>query len=234
MAKCSVDGCNGSVASKGWCMKHYTRWRRHGDPSKISRSPPSFSHPPVCQYESCGKPSKTRGYCATHYTRLIRHGSAGVTKRAGNGVPMQWIKDRLTHRGEECLSWPFATGGRGDAVVFHKGSMRSASRVMCEMAHGMPGSDDLECAHNCGKGHLGCMNPEHLRWDTKSGNFSDKIIHGTDGRGSKNPRAKLRESEVREILKSNESNRILGDRFGVHLATISAVRNRKNWSHLED
>lgn len=27
---CSVDGCSGSVQARGWCSKHYGRWRRRG------------------------------------------------------------------------------------------------------------------------------------------------------------------------------------------------------------
>jgi len=32
-ATCSVDGCQGQVSSRGWCMKHYTRWRHWGSPA---------------------------------------------------------------------------------------------------------------------------------------------------------------------------------------------------------
>lgn len=28
---CSVEGCSGVVFSRGWCQKHYARWRRYGD-----------------------------------------------------------------------------------------------------------------------------------------------------------------------------------------------------------
>lgn len=29
---CSVIGCPSSVLARGWCNKHYKRWRQHGDP----------------------------------------------------------------------------------------------------------------------------------------------------------------------------------------------------------
>ena len=29
---CSIEDCPGPVIARGWCMKHYQRWRRHGDP----------------------------------------------------------------------------------------------------------------------------------------------------------------------------------------------------------
>ena len=35
---CSVDGCGiGGYITRGWCYKHYTRWRRHGDVHSTSR-----------------------------------------------------------------------------------------------------------------------------------------------------------------------------------------------------
>ncbi|WP_166535111.1 HNH endonuclease [Blastococcus xanthinilyticus] len=35
---CSIDGCTGARDRRGWCNKHYLRWRRNGDP-RVSRRP---------------------------------------------------------------------------------------------------------------------------------------------------------------------------------------------------
>lgn len=29
---CSIDGCDRPVLARGWCNRHYLRWRNHGDP----------------------------------------------------------------------------------------------------------------------------------------------------------------------------------------------------------
>lgn len=34
---CSVTGCGSATHAKGWCAKHYRRWRRHGDPTLTLR-----------------------------------------------------------------------------------------------------------------------------------------------------------------------------------------------------
>jgi hypothetical protein len=36
---CRIDGCDAAVRvkSRGWCIKHYTRWTRGGDPLRTSR-----------------------------------------------------------------------------------------------------------------------------------------------------------------------------------------------------
>lgn len=37
MKTCSIDGCESAVRSRGWCIAHYERWRRNGDPNKAQR-----------------------------------------------------------------------------------------------------------------------------------------------------------------------------------------------------
>lgn len=32
MKTCKIEGCDNEVKSSGWCEKHYSRWRRHGNP----------------------------------------------------------------------------------------------------------------------------------------------------------------------------------------------------------
>ena len=31
-SRCSIDGCESAARKRGWCHKHYVRWRAHGDP----------------------------------------------------------------------------------------------------------------------------------------------------------------------------------------------------------
>lgn len=40
MAKgtCSVDGCDNAEKARGWCSKHYDRWRHHGSPAGNGRT----------------------------------------------------------------------------------------------------------------------------------------------------------------------------------------------------
>jgi hypothetical protein len=38
-ATCSIEGCDKTASRKGWCVAHYTRWRRHGEPTAGGKSP---------------------------------------------------------------------------------------------------------------------------------------------------------------------------------------------------
>lgn len=67
---CSVDGCDSPVLARGWCSKHYARWRARGDVQ--DRTPVAKGQ---CLVEGCDKQDKTRGWCVMHYSRFLRHGS---------------------------------------------------------------------------------------------------------------------------------------------------------------
>jgi hypothetical protein len=36
---CSVDDCHRPVYCRGWCVRHYFRWKRHGDPTATTTVP---------------------------------------------------------------------------------------------------------------------------------------------------------------------------------------------------
>lgn len=36
MKVCKIKGCGGSVTARGWCVKHYLRWYKHGDPNFVA------------------------------------------------------------------------------------------------------------------------------------------------------------------------------------------------------
>lgn len=33
--RCSISGCEGKHEARGWCKKHWYRWRRNGHPLKL-------------------------------------------------------------------------------------------------------------------------------------------------------------------------------------------------------
>lgn len=155
--------------------------------------------------------------------------------RARNGEPLRWLLEHANHRGKECLIWPFGkSGGRG--VICFEGKMGLASRAMCKIAHGPAPRNKPEAAHSCGKAHLACVHPGHLRWASKIENHTDKIGHGTLLQGSQIHQSKLVESDVRRIktrLSRGEKGQDIAEIFGVHKATISDIKVGKTWRHVD-
>ena len=147
--------------------------------------------------------------------------------------PKEWMnRFRFYPRSVACLIWPFYRDKNGYAMVSHGGRYVAVSRFMCEQKNGFPPTAKHETAHNCGNGHLGCVNPNHLRWATRKENQADRIIHGTGQNGEHNHQAKLTADQVLEIRAAPGTNAFLAGLYAVDAKTISMIKNRKRWGWL--
>lgn len=94
MLECVVDGCDAlAKAPRGWCWKHYQRWRKYGDPlgGWVKAE---------CSVGGCGRVSRSAGMCEMHYSRMRRHGDPTIRLLMPRGV--------CTHEG--CTSKTFGKG----------------------------------------------------------------------------------------------------------------------------
>lgn len=194
----------------------------------------------ICSVNDCGKPYKSRGLCNTHYEQWRRnsHGHPPIGERlqTERGSLLRWINDvAVPYEGNECLPWPFNNSTNGRGAVRVNGRMCSAPRVICEIANGPPPSPFHQAAHSCGNGHLGCLNPKHLRWATPLENQQDRLTHGTHNRGSRNCEAKLTEEQVQQIraLAGNLSQRKIARKFGVAKSTVARIHHGTQWAFLK-
>ena len=154
----------------------------------------------ICSVEGCCNKSCSRGLCDKHYKRFRKHGDTSTRLRAATGERRAWLEAHVSHDADGCLIWPYSRFHTGyGQYTLPSGAKGTASRVMCELAHGAPPTPEHEAAHSCGKGHEGCVNPMHLRWATQADNAADKVRHGTDARGERQWQAKLTEDDVRRI-----------------------------------
>lgn len=91
----------------------------------------------------------------------------------------------------------------------------------------------MQCAH--GDGVRSNNRVENLRWATVGENAQDRIAHGTQTRGETHRRAKLTESDVREIhrrLIGGEARANLAREFRVDHALVSGIASGRNWGWL--
>jgi hypothetical protein len=167
----------------------------------------------ICSIAFCGKPHKARGLCDKHYKkdRRMRIVSGDAYPRSTTaGV----IRAALESDTDECLFWPFARTWNGYGVAHWQGKVTAANRVVCELAHGAPPTNGVYyAAHSCGKGHLGCYNPKHLRWATPSDNGFDTMWHRAEERlhlsihGEPHPRVD------KERIVLAPADRVLAERY---------------------
>lgn len=69
---CSIEACDGVHRARGWCSKHYQRWKAFGDPmvERKARVAPERG----CSIEACTRVHRSLGLCSPHYTRLRKYG----------------------------------------------------------------------------------------------------------------------------------------------------------------
>lgn len=114
-----------------------------------------------------------------------------------------------------------------------------------------PRPDGMHMCHSCDV--PACVNPDHLRWDTRSANMQDKVRRGRANiatgdrsgsrahpesrpRGENNSNAKLTEQNVRSMRHIYDmgfvSQRALARMFNVSAHTINTILARKGWRHV--
>lgn len=86
---CSVPGCDRESSSRGWCVAHYSRWRRTGQVGAAELAVKGVRV--KCSVSGCQRDSTSRGMCGMHYLRVLRHGTLSVVPKAGPGSP-RWVE----------------------------------------------------------------------------------------------------------------------------------------------
>lgn len=143
------------------------------------------------------------------------------------------VRHAIAYEGEDCLIWQYARDAEGYARVTVDRRTGSASRRVCEGAHGPAPSPAHQAAHSCGNGHLGCVNKRHISWKTPVENNADKKLHGTYQVGEKNSRAKLTDRQVTQIRAEagSETLAAIARKFGVSQTTVWCIVHRLRWAH---
>lgn len=141
----------------------------------------------ICSVSDCGKPTKASGLCGAHYKRKNRYGDP-TKGRIPQGEAFRYLTEIvLNFDRKECLTWPYGRDSSGYGRVWIGDKAENVCRVVCTEEFGPPSSPDLQAAHSCGKGHLGCVSKRHLSWKTPAENSADRTAHGTVYRGGNKP-----------------------------------------------
>lgn len=181
----------------------------------------------ICTIEGCGKRHKARGMCESHYMKWRYANRDNLPQRETKAAYVQRVV--LNYTGDDCLIWPFGRNSSRPEMSFN-GRVSIVSRVVCELAYGPPSTPNLEAAHGCGNGHLGCVNPKHLRWATRLENMQDRALHGrsSGGRGQ----AKVTEAEIVAIRNDPRGHKLVAKAYGLGRSTVQQIRQRLTWKHV--
>jgi hypothetical protein len=239
---CVIHGCTRPHKGHGLCRFHLRRkradaeWRgvafEQGDPLAVwvVREPGRR-----CTAPGCDNPYSAKGLCRIHYLRKYgRGGDVTERRRAEAGAPERFLESAFKHNSDECLFWPYSTKGGYARISLNHGIGQNVCRIICQRVYGLAPTNKHEAAHSCGNGHVGCINPRHLRWATPKENGADKKRHGTGPRGARSAFNKVSEDQVRTIvsLEGRMSRKELADHFNVHCTTVDAILSGKSWGWL--
>jgi len=87
---CSIEGCDNLTGvpntARGFCLKHYARWRRHGDP--LWEAPPR-----LCSIEGCEEPHYGQTWCKNHHRAWWMYGYPLINKTKMPAAPRTCVVD---------------------------------------------------------------------------------------------------------------------------------------------
>lgn len=216
--------CDHRLASRGAAKSH-----GEAEMKRMKRDKP-------CSVDGCEDRVLARGLCNKHYCRMRAHGDTDrcYRPRSRNGEPLKFLLRAAGQSSDECLIWPFARDKNGYARIRHDGDNVVASNLLCTMVHGSPGTSGYQAAHSCGNGHLGCVNPRHLRWATCRENQKDKLKHGTQQRGERCWNARLNKNQVLVIRRLVKVTNIqfAAAVFDVSDSSVRSIVRGKTWAWL--
>lgn len=142
---------------------------------------------------------------------------------------------RKTIKTDTCWLWQGSKGKMGhgqiicDRNVHERRFIQMTHRLMWEHVNG-PVPEGMCVLHRCDVPN--CVNPDHLFIGTKADNSADMVAKGRSKRGEDLPQTKLTEDQVRIIRESDEPQSKIAKRFGISQGRVSAIINRKGWSHV--
>lgn len=158
------------------------------------------------------------------------------------------ILARLDRTGN-CWLWTGALDARGRGRVWRNGSLRLHHRAVWEILVGPIPEGALLC-HHCDNPQ--CANPAHLYIGdskTNAGDMWQRGRHWTQkeperaasvgsrlgsrnewAKGASNPKAKLTQDQVKQIIASPDGSRELARRYGVDRTTIQRIRRGSLWA----
>lgn len=144
---------------------------------------------------------------------------------------LQWLLRHRDYSGDDCLTWPLGRDNHGYGQCGHRGMFFKAHRRMCELVCGPCPSGAHQASHSCGNGHLGCVNPRHLSWKTRSENQLDRRTHGTATTNPLGRRGKITPAIAEEIrsLQGRMTQQQIATSFGVSKPTVRRIFSGKFW-----
>lgn len=193
----------------------------------------------TCCIKGCDNSVLALGLCSKHWRRNRLYGSPLAMKsHSGSfrGLPAKERFDRYVNKTEGCWLW---TGSKDqDGYGIFRGAVAGvtfarAHRFSYAYHTGELPQSGMCIMHSCD--NPSCVNPDHLSLGTNADNMADKARKGRSRVpvGEKHGKAILTEEQAQQILLDARPYAAIAADYDVHPATISSIKNRQSWRHLD-
>lgn len=181
-ALCSVDACETKVVARGYCAKHWRRWRKYGDPAVVMQKKNT------CSVSECGRFVKGHDLCNLHYQRFLKYGSPLIQKNPARPTAIERFMSKV-NKTESCWLWTASLRAKDDPKQAY-GSFNNGKKI--DKAHRFsyqqfvgPIPDGMMVLHRCDVPM--CVNPGHLFLGTNTDNMRDMRDKGRHRYGPNRP-----------------------------------------------
>lgn len=206
-------------------------------------------------YNSANSECRSRRANVHRLTRTMEVQVLTVDSISPVDVERFWSKVDRSGGPDACWPWTGGLDVRGYGTIWLDGQHVLAHRLALALGKGtiqpVGGLRGACACHVCD--NRPCCNPEHLWAGTRAENNADRDTKGRQvaptgeghgarkrpervARGESHGMAELTEPEVRDILGSlaaGERPRDIALRYGRHKTTISDIKRRKTWKHVQ-
>lgn len=107
------------------------------------------------------------------------------------------------------------------------------NRLVAIAFHGTPPTSKHQAAHLDGNRQNNI--PSNICWATSKENHNHRIHHGTDAKGTRNGRSKIKEADViaiREAVLRGRTKVSIASEFGISNTQVNNIAVQKSWNHV--
>lgn len=128
---------------------------------------------------------------------------------------------------DQCWPWLGETDRNGYGVFTYHGVRKPAHEMALSFSIGEKRLPDHDTCHSCD--NPPCVNPAHLRFDTRASNVRDMLERGGHDRGQKLTAADVVRLRERRAMGARQKD--LADEFGITNGSVSMIVRGLHWRH---